>query len=43
MYEPKVGHEEELKYREMMRKQDQDKLVKKRLTTRVGGPMSSAI
>lgn len=41
MYEPKVGHEEELKYREMMRKQDQDKLVKKRLTTRVGP--SSAI
>lgn len=41
MYEPKAGHEEELKYREMMRKQDQDKLVKKRLTTRVGP--SSAI
>jgi len=43
MYEPKVGHEEELKYREMMRKQDQDKLVKKRLTTRVGPSSAMAI
>eukprot|EP00571_Detonula_confervacea_P014939 CAMPEP_0172307288 /NCGR_PEP_ID=MMETSP1058-20130122/8179_1 /TAXON_ID=83371 /ORGANISM="Detonula confervacea, Strain CCMP 353" /LENGTH=224 /DNA_ID=CAMNT_0013019419 /DNA_START=119 /DNA_END=793 /DNA_ORIENTATION=- len=33
-YRPKAGHEEEMRYREMMRKSDQESLVKKRNSRR---------
>eukprot|EP00584_Thalassiosira_punctigera_P000803 CAMPEP_0172534852 /NCGR_PEP_ID=MMETSP1067-20121228/7079_1 /TAXON_ID=265564 ORGANISM="Thalassiosira punctigera, Strain Tpunct2005C2" /NCGR_SAMPLE_ID=MMETSP1067 /ASSEMBLY_ACC=CAM_ASM_000444 /LENGTH=230 /DNA_ID=CAMNT_0013319699 /DNA_START=161 /DNA_END=853 /DNA_ORIENTATION=+ len=44
-YKPKGGHEEEMRYREAMRKEDQESLVKKRNTkrasTKLGGPQTA--
>ena len=40
-YQPKAGHEEEMAYRERMRKSDQEKLVKKRVTKRASKKMAN--
>jgi len=40
-YQPKAGHEEEMAYRESMRKSDQEKLVKKRVTKRASKKMAN--
>lgn len=33
-YKPKIGHEEEMKYREAMRKKDQEMLAAKRIAAK---------
>mmetsp|Transcript_9464 Transcript_9464/g.20494 ORF Transcript_9464/g.20494 Transcript_9464/m.20494 type:complete len:250 (+) Transcript_9464:144-893(+) len=40
-YKPKGGHEEEMRHREMMRKEDQECLVKKRNLKRSGGKLGA--
>eukprot|EP00581_Thalassiosira_minuscula_P010510 CAMPEP_0183710140 /NCGR_PEP_ID=MMETSP0737-20130205/5969_1 /TAXON_ID=385413 /ORGANISM="Thalassiosira miniscula, Strain CCMP1093" /LENGTH=221 /DNA_ID=CAMNT_0025938363 /DNA_START=223 /DNA_END=888 /DNA_ORIENTATION=- len=40
-YKPKAGHEEEMRYREEMRKEDQESLVKKRNSKRSSAKLSA--